>query len=130
MKRWLILTITFMQLASTTQFSQLYKIPLFFSHFVEHSQNNWTFSEFKTFIVLHYDNHEMDEDWETDQKLPFMTVDRVYQDPCFVPKFQLQITNKIIDIDSQTMHIWVDQFTQSSYLASIWQPPKQQHIFA
>ena len=119
-----------MQLASTTQFSQLYKIPLFFSHFIEHSQNNWTFSELKTFIVHHYYGHEMDDDWETDQKLPFMTVDRVHLDPCFVPDFQLYIYENNIEIDSKTTRLWTDQFVQSSYLDAIWQPPKQQHIFA
>ncbi|WP_068598404.1 hypothetical protein ACF3NR_10510 [Vaginella massiliensis] len=130
MKRWLIITIAFLQLASTSQFSQLYKLPLFFSHYIEHSQNFWSISELKSFIVLHYGGHEMDDDWETDQKLPFMTVDRVHLDPCFVPDFQLSILEHNIEIYSQATVVWTDQFVPSSYLEAIWQPPKQPHIFA
>src|SRR5690606_13520126 len=57
-------------LLSTTQFSQILKLPILVEHFIEHraidSMSFWGF------LVHHYDNHQPDEDYETDMKLPFM----------------------------------------------------------
>lgn len=124
MKKWLILLVTFMQLSSTTQFSQLYKLPVFFSHFLEHSNNTFTYQELETFIIHHYGGHEIDEDWETDQKLPFMNADRVHLDPCYVSNFQFLIgTNH--SSNATSLHIICeDQILISTYLNTIWQPPK------
>lgn len=124
MRKWLIISIAFLQLAGTTQLSQLYKLPIFISHFLEHSNNEISFSELEYFIVHHYGGHEMDEDWEVDQKLPFMNVDRVHLDPCFVSNFEIPFLATF----SKEIHvpevILSDQVLSAPYLTSIWQPPK------
>lgn len=124
MKKWLIIFFAFLQLASTTQLSQLYKLPIFISHFLEHSNNKISFEELENFIVHHYNGHEMDDDWEIDQKLPFMNADRVHLDPCFVSNFEIPyfpIFSKEINIPEV---IFDDQIVTSTYLESIWHPPK------
>lgn len=124
MKKWLIIWVVFLQLASTTQFSQLYKLPVFFSHYLEHSNNTFSFQELETFIIHHYGGHEMDEDWETDQKLPFMNADRVHLDPCYVSQFQFALLQENPSHRTSSNIVWENQILISSYLNTIWQPPK------
>ena len=125
MKKWLIICIAFMQLASTTQFSQLYKLPIFVTHYLEHSQNTLSFEAIETYIIHHYGGHEMDEDWDIDQKLPFMHADRVHLDPCIVSNFQFSIVVDFPESTNSRTIIWDDQIPSTTYLNAIWQPPKR-----
>lgn len=124
MKQWIIIWVAFLQLASTTQFSQLYKLPVFVSHYLEHSNNTFNFDELETFIVHHYGGHEMDEDWETDQKLPFMNADRVHLDPCYISVFCLNFSSALFEKDNLPEPIWKNQIISFPYLDTIWEPPK------
>ncbi|WP_177764971.1 hypothetical protein [Flavobacterium sp. I3-2] len=124
MKQWIIIWVAILQLASTTQFSQLYKLPVFISHYLEHSNNTFNFDELKIFIVHHYGGHEMDEDWETDQKLPFMNADRVHLDPCYISDFNFNLSPEIFEKISLPQTIWKNQIITFPYLNSIWEPPK------
>jgi len=124
MKKWLIILVAFLQLSATTQLSQLYKLPVFFSHFIEHSNYTFSFHELETFVVHHYGGHEMDEDWETDQKLPFMNADRVHLEPCYVSHFNFTIIQDFSSHNTSSNIMWENQTFISSYLDAIWQPPK------
>ena len=124
MKKWLIISIAILQLASTTQFSQLYKLPLFFSHYIEYSNSNISLSSFENYVVLHYGGHEKDADWETDQKLPFMNADRVHLDPCYISDFVLNLSIQTFEEISLPQNIHKNQIISFPYLNSIWEPPK------
>lgn len=124
MKKWLIIWVAFLQLASTTQISQLYKLPILVSHYLEHSDNTFSFNELEEFITHHYGGHEMDEDWETDQKLPFKTADRVHLDPCFISDFTLELNPLYQEEIVLAQIVWKNQITSFPYLNSIWEPPK------
>lgn len=124
MKQWLVIWVAFLQLASTTQFSQLYKLPLFFSHYIEYSNNTFSFAEIESYIIHHYGGHEMDNDWETDQKLPFMNSDRVQLEPCYISNFSLNLQPTIQEKINLPEIIWKDQIISFPYLDSIWEPPK------
>lgn len=125
MKTWLIYTVAFLYITTSTQLSQLYKMPVFITHFIEHDKGGDFFKEMKVFLVHHYGGHEVDEDWETDQKLPFMKVEIAHIDLAAIPKFVF-ITPFILKENIQSTFVFFDESNiYSHYLNSIWQPPKQ-----
>ena len=125
MKTWVIYIFTFLYITTSTQLSQLYKLPVFVSHFIEHDRGGDFFKEMKVYLVHHYGGHEVDEDWETDQKLPFMKIEIAHIDLAAIPKitfikpFILKEKIEITFISFNESNIY------SHYLNSIWQPPKQ-----
>lgn len=125
MKTWILYIFTFFYLTTSTQLCQLYKLPVFISHFIEHDRGGDFFTEMKNFLVHHYGGHKMDEDWETDQKLPFMKVEIAHIDISVLPKITF-IPLFVIKEKIQTSTVFYYQdHIYSHYLNSIWQPPKQ-----
>ena len=125
MKLWATKLIIFLYLTTSTQFSQLYKLPIFVSHFIEHAQSDDLIDEMVIFLVHHYGGHEVDEDWQTDQKLPFINIEIANIDHSYSPL----VIIKIPQIDKKVLHEPISSFNEdqiySYYLNSIWQPPKQ-----
>ena len=124
MKKWVIFVFTFLYITTSTQLSQLYKLPVFITHFIEHDKGGDFYHEMKAFLVHHYGGHEMDEDWNTDQKLPFIKIEIAHIDLAAIPKITfitpIQIKEKI-----ETNFVFFDESNiYSHYLNSIWQPPK------
>jgi hypothetical protein len=118
----------FLYITTSTQFSQLYKLPIFVSHFIEHVQKDKLGSiseEMVFFIEHHYGGHEQDEDWQTDQKLPFIKIEISHVDHSYLPiiTFEVPQLNKEVH-QEHTLKFYEEQFS-SDYLDSIWQPPKQ-----
>lgn len=105
--------------------SQLYKIPVFISHFIEHDKGGEFFDEMKYFIVHHYGGHEVDEDWETDQKLPFVKIEMAHFDQITIPFFEIQFSELKREIHQDSIVFFNDKEFFDYYLNSIWQPPKQ-----
>ena len=125
MKTWVIYIFTFLYITTSTQLSQLYKLPVFITHFIEHDKGGDFFNEMKVFLVHHYGGHEMDEDWETDQKLPFMKVEIAHIDLSALPKITF-ITPILLKEKIETTFVFFDESNiYSHYLNTIWQPPKQ-----
>src|SRR5690606_38030001 len=75
MKKMFAIFFLSIYLISTTEFSQLLKFPILIEHFIEHKEKNPKLSVVD-FLVLHYnnhlENHPRDDDYDQDQKLPFM----------------------------------------------------------
>lgn len=118
---------------TSTELSEVFKIPFLFEHFNEHATENQkiTFSEF---IHIHYVNHHHDKkghvknDEEKDGKLPFHS-----HSDCnslavtyYFPIDQNEtIPNYIISENSKKVKSYsIDEFLISKFIASIWQPPK------
>ena len=124
MKKWIIYSVALLYISTATQLSQLYKLPVFVSHFVEHNQGGDFFKEMKVYLVHHYGGHEMDDDWETDQKLPFMKIEVVHMDFYFTPLRMIEI----LHFEKLTPTPFIKFFNENQlythYLNSIWQPPK------
>lgn len=128
MKLLLIKIFVFLYLTTSTQFSQLYKVPVFISHFIEHLQKDKLGSvtnEMVYFIEHHYGGHEQDEDWQTDQKLPFIKIEISHVDHSYLPiiVFEVPLLNKTIH--QKPISLFYEEYRSSHYLNSIWQPPKQ-----
>lgn len=98
---------------------------MFISHFIEHDKGGDFLDEMKTFLVHHYGGHEVDADWETDQKLPFMKVEFVHIDFFFSPIKLFDILHLDKEISTTSIKIFDEDFLHTYYLDFIWQPPKQ-----
>ncbi len=113
-------------LLSTTEAQQLLKLPVVFEHFQAHKKENKDIT-FVHFLAIHYlHGSPKDKDYEEDMKLPFKTCGDCVSSivPGFVPVMVQLSTAKIIEIPAMKNYVLQDQFILSSYLASIWQPPK------
>lgn len=113
-------------LFSTTELSQLLKLPSFVNHFIEHKEQNKDITLWQ-FLCIHYAHGDVkDADYDKDMKLPFKTHDNFsIQRSVAVPPADLIISNKRTYINAKkNIHILTNDSVISSYFSSIWQPPK------
>jgi len=115
----------FLYFTTSTQFSELYKLPVFVSHFIEHYQGGNVANEMIDFVVLHYNNHEKDEDWKTDQKLPFIKIEVAHIDQSYLPLIVFEVPAVLKEEIHEPMTSFDEDFIFFHYLDTIWQPPKQ-----
>ena len=99
-------------------------MPVFVTHFIEHSKGGAFIGEMNEFIVHHYGGHEKDADWETDQKLPFIKFDFHHVDFYYTPikLFYLSISHRVTP--NSEIPLIDDSLWYSRDLEAIWQPPK------
>jgi len=109
---------------STTQLAQLLKMPVLIEHYMEHTKKDHDLSLW-TFLVLHYDHHEPDGDYDRDMQLPFMTVSDMamiigyFHPPLTLPAIRNEAAEDVlVSFNYRQPHIG------SLYLSTIWQPPK------
>lgn len=113
-------------MVSTTQLSELLKLPILIEHYMEHKQKNKDLS-FVGFLEMHYAHSSPhDDDYEKDMKLPFKTVtisNIVSISFCLpIPQFK---QNQIVYFKTDKQQFSDYSFTYSSaFLSSIWQPPR------
>ncbi|WP_394991759.1 hypothetical protein [Emticicia sp.] len=113
-------------LLSATELNQLLKLPILFSHFVEHQQQDPSMS-FTDFLYHHYAiDHGDDGDAATDNKLPFKSHDHccsfIFPISIF---FTIQLSQiKTIVIEKKNILFSSSANIISAYLSSIWQPPR------
>ncbi len=113
-------------LFSATEIHQLLKLPVIFQHFREHQQEDKRITLLQ-FLAIHYlHGVKKDKDYDRDMKLPFKTsCDSVSSvAPAFVPIAVQLYIDKPLETNPKKKPVTQDRFSLSSYLASIWQPPK------
>lgn len=113
-------------LFSTTEASQLLKLPLIFLHYAEHSEEDKSISFFE-FLDMHYmHGSPKDKDYDRDMQLPFKTSNDCISSisPAFVPSMTEISVDKPVELPEEKNGFPADQFILSSCLSSIWQPPK------
>ena len=123
MKRMLGILLLSAYLFTTTQFNQLLKLPVLIGHFFEHQEQDQNMS-FVEYIVHHYGGHEKDADYETDMKLPFMTASETLSLTFFAPNPTVFYSLKLVFPETKPQNSCYSLQLKSSYLSSIWQPPK------
>lgn len=116
-------------LISTTELSQLLKFPVLVEHYFQHKEKDPEMSVM-SFLSLHYDgrhldNHPHDDDYEKDQKLPFIVHTDILSISFIVtPPFCFGVTKKaFIGKVSKALPL-DDTFLENTFLSTIWQPPK------
>lgn len=113
-------------LFSTTELSQLLKLPAFVSHFIEHKEENKDLTLWQ-FLCIHYAHGDVrDADYEKDMKLPFKTHDNCSTliNVSIPPAFLVINNRKLYALEKKNSFIISNETANSSYLSSIWQPPK------
>ena len=116
-------------LFTTTELHQLLKIPVLIQHYQEHKQMDSDIT-FWQFMSMHYsqpDDH--DADHEKDMKLPFKTDDGCisFITAVYVTPSATTISTEVIKpiyYSEKKEHFQKQVSLQSSFLASIWQPPR------
>jgi len=111
-------------LFSTTELSQLFKIPALVSHYLEHkASSNLSIIEFMT---IHYANENVrDADYDKDMKLPFKTHENCgTMVSALIGQPFLHINKPIYFHLKKAKYILSNHKVIVAYLASIWQPPK------
>ncbi len=115
-----------MYLLSATEAHQLLKLPVIFEHYKEHQKEDGHLS-MVVFLVMHYmHSSPADKDYDRDMQLPFKTQDDCISSisPAFVPVFVQHDIPAPEEIIAKKAYVLKNQFLLSSYLASIWQPPR------
>jgi hypothetical protein len=114
-------------LFSTTELSQLLKLPAFVAHYKEHKKENSDLTLWK-FLCIHYANtNKPDADHAKDMQLPFKTHDNcAAQINVSFPPTVFSISTHTITppAEHQKQYFHHDVFVSSSFFANIWQPPK------
>ncbi|RZK49774.1 MAG: hypothetical protein EOO99_05345 [Pedobacter sp.] len=127
MQRKLIIFFIATFLISTTEIGHFLKIPLIFTHFQTHKERNKDIS-FVGFLALHYlDEYSDGIPDEVDKTLPF----KVCNESVFQLTWIAQTEPIRLDIDKGILPLVLKHrlslhkiLFQSSYLDSIWQPPR------
>lgn len=126
MKEYISKILLIVYLFSATEASQLLKLPLLFSHFIEHQQKEPSMS-FGKFLHHHYAiDHGDDGDTATDNKLPFKSHDKCWSFVFPISIFHtIQLSQiKTTFIEKKKILISSSANIFSAYLSTIWQPPR------
>lgn len=125
MKKLFAISFLFVYLLSTTELSQLLKMPLLVEHFIEHKEENKHLT-LQQFLYTHYAMGDVkDADYEKDMKLPFKTRDNCLASiiNVYLPSQKVVITKPVQF--TQNQHFKTQEtFLQSTFLSNIWQPPR------
>jgi hypothetical protein len=126
MKKTIAIFFFTVYLFSSTEAHQLMKLPIVFEHFQEHKKEDKSITMLQ-FLDIHYlHGSPKDKDYDRDMQLPFKSTGDCSSSlsPAYTPFFVDHVAPSPVEIASQKLQVHNNQFSISSYLASIWQPPK------
>jgi hypothetical protein len=126
LKKYISILFLTLYLFSTTEATQLLKIPIIFQHFAEHKLEDKDISFF-AFLDMHYmHGSPKDKDYDKDMKLPFKTSCDCISglSTAVIPQtLSISFAKPLPTLDKKN-YIILNQYIASAYLANIWQPPK------
>ena len=126
MRKTLSILLLSAYLISSTELSQILKLPLLLEHFNEHK----TWNEGTTlwsFMIMHYTNNDVKyADHDKDMKLPFKSKEESFNSLSlsFIHNFT---SIKLVNPFEREINIYKidnDHLFNSTFLSTIWQPPK------
>jgi hypothetical protein len=125
MNKIISISILVAYLCASTEFIQLLKIPLLIEHFIEHTAASKEIT-FKEFFILHYlDAQHVDGDYDKDMRLPFKTVNNsITNIISSIPSLRSEFVINIDGKEGTNFISYGDLFINSTYISSIWQPPR------
>ncbi|MGV3530022.1 MAG: hypothetical protein ACO1OO_14060 [Flavisolibacter sp.] len=126
MKKGIAIFFFAVYLLSTTQFSEVLKLPVLIEHFVEHRTDNSELS-FLRFLSIHYlHGTPKDADFDRDMQLPFKDISEssftaaTYTAPA--PIF-INVKKPVYKPGEENLFAGTANYSYQ-YLSSIWQPPR------
>lgn len=126
MKKTIAILFVSLYLFSTTQLSELLKIPIFVEHYIEHRHENAKITLWD-FLWLHYANGNIhDADYDRDMQLPFKALTYpVVACLSFIIPTPISFTNPLNNNRVEKQQAFYESPDYISlYLSSIWQPPR------
>jgi hypothetical protein len=107
-----------------TELHQILKAPLLVEHFYEHNDKKEL--SVLTFLEMHYLNGNVeDADYEKDMKLPFKSFQDNHPNVVLNLPENTSFFNFIVySVSEPKPFCFENQVNTSSFLTSIWQPPK------
>jgi hypothetical protein len=110
---------------SSTELSQLLRIPLLIEHFIEHNQEGNQLSITEFFHMHYFEKQHLDADYDKDMQLPFKSIDEnTIQVLAFIPFGNSLLKAKPLYRKSVKFDAYKSLFIDDAYLSSIWQPPR------
>ena len=126
MRKKLAITLTFLYLFTATELNQLWKLPIFISHFIEHREESPDIT-LLNFITLHYFSGDVrDSDYARDEQLPFRD-----NSECLIGAISSIVpSSPTITYQSDILYLIsyapkTQDGKPSRYQTDIWQPPRQ-----
>lgn len=125
LKRFIVILTLSLFVLTVTECNQLLKLPVLLEHYIEHKTSNQDIS-FSDFLYMHYAGNDFnDQDQDRDMQLPFKSHSQFTSiDVKFLPLQPETVSLKISIKVSKNSTVYKRLNVQSSYLSSIWQPPK------
>jgi hypothetical protein len=126
LKKLFAISFLLIYLFSTTELFQLLKAPLLVQHFIEHREENRNITLWQ-FLCIHYAMGDVkDSDYDKDMKLPFKSHENCLSsisNICIsLPEtFLIPQPKQIVE---EKTFATEDDFLHTSFLSSIWQPPR------
>lgn len=124
LKKALVFIFIFAYLFSSTECSQLLKLPALFGHFEEHKKRDGN-TTLWSFLCMHYsDSNTTDADEAKDRELPFKNHSDCQGTIKEITFQNLSFTLKPLCIEHRVLHSSCTNSFSASFLSCIWQPPK------
>ncbi|WP_143785882.1 hypothetical protein [Ohtaekwangia koreensis] len=124
MRKITAIVFLFLYLSANTELKQIFKLPVFVAHYLEHRQNDRNIG-LVDFIVLHYFSGDIkDADFNRDQQLPFKRICCTVYIFLALPADNSAVLHHILFQEETVSFTFSPQFTSSSFHLLIWQPPK------
>lgn len=124
MKRLISILLLSLYLVSTTELYQLLKIPFLIEHYIQHKSLSPGMS-FGAFLKIHYDNPVKDNDYDQDQKLPFVSHGSLLSVVFTVNSIaDFYFTEKALHSLEIKKSFYISILYNKEILNSIWQPPR------
>lgn len=110
-------------LVANTELHQFMRLPVFFTHYLEHKQENSHISLLE-FVVIHYLDTKT-PDYKRDQQLPFKNAKcpEVSISIALPPEVLPDTTIRSFSMSPRSV-TFESPFIASSFLFTIWQPPR------
>jgi hypothetical protein len=107
-----------------TELHQIVKAPLLVEHYYEHNDSKKL--SVLAFLEMHYLNVNVnDADYEKDMKLPFKSLQDNHPNVVLhLPETTYFFNFIAFSLSEQKPYCFKNQVNTSSFLTSIWQPPK------
>jgi hypothetical protein len=113
-------------LISATEIYQILKLPLLLEHYNEHKFLNEG-TTLWSFLIIHYTNNDIKyADYEEDMRLPFKSHEGCANalSLSFIQNFTSIKIRNLFEKERKIYVISNDNILNSTYLSTIWQPPK------
>jgi hypothetical protein len=126
MKRTIVISFLLIYLLSITELHELLKFPVLVQHFSEHKKKDKKITFWK-FLCIHYTHKTIkDNDFDKDSKLPFKNTDNCNSSNhiSLLPELKFNLNAILVSSEKKVANKHYLRFTYSTFLKTIWQPPK------